>query len=437
MNYTYDYRGNRVRSQWVRNVGGNGTNIFLYEPNSPSGMNQVLEELSASGATPTVSYTLGSRIMSQGKGGVISHILSDGHGSTRLLTDVGGGVAAQYNYDAYGKAVNFQTGVLSPPDTTMLYSGEQLDADLQQYHLVARYYNPTIGRFNQIDPFSANQQSGANLYAYCADDPVNNSDPSGLYEIDVHQYLTRYLADKVGFGNAGIIGHETQALDEDSRAAMYFGLGWHNMAHYHFVSHKRLSNLASKADLNKSSRSVGEFLHAQEDTYAHCSGVGKRDWDYYGNLELFGGGFPFGHLFYGHAPDHTWNDEDKGMQMAKRVYLDLKNIHDHNGKYEKPDDATEDIAIDPADIKWQGMEKEIMGFIHFTPEMFPGTGEFVTHKGYLDKVGMLHLTLDPNSKDSEYLQKAGRYKSSFIERGGHISGYNVGSSDVGIGVGGF
>ncbi len=62
-----------------------------------------------------------------------------------------------------------------------------------------RYYDPSIGRFTQEDPYwnPGNMIYGdseiitflhmnpyhksANLYVYCASDPVNGADPSGEY----------------------------------------------------------------------------------------------------------------------------------------------------------------------------------------------------------------------------------------------------------------
>ncbi|MFF8638930.1 RHS repeat-associated core domain-containing protein [Streptomyces pilosus] len=40
-----------------------------------------------------------------------------------------------------------------------------------------RYYDPTLGRFTQPDP--SGQET--NPYLYAAGDPINNSDPTGLF----------------------------------------------------------------------------------------------------------------------------------------------------------------------------------------------------------------------------------------------------------------
>jgi len=69
----------------------------------------------------------------------------------------------------------------TPAATSLLYAGEMLDSDLQQYYLRARWYSPSTGRFNRLDPYSGNnldpQSLHKYLYAHC--NPINNIDPSG------------------------------------------------------------------------------------------------------------------------------------------------------------------------------------------------------------------------------------------------------------------
>lgn len=267
-----------------------------------------------------------------------------------------------------------------------------------------------VGDGIQIDPFGPNQQSGANLYAYCQNDPVNNSDPSGLYEIDVHQYLTRYLAEKAGFGNAIKIGEETQSPDEDSRSAIYWFKTWGNMAKHHFVDRNRLKEMAGKASASPSA--LGEFLHAQEDTYAHCTGEHDRNWDYLGGPN----GGVFGHACDGHDPDHTWLKPEKALMMTMRVYIDLKN-YKKDGKFsdDPNNDTLDDVVCDPdsAKINWSSDDcMQIAKFIWFNPGNVKGgmtkTGlgwDTVTQAGYLAKIQVLFPGYSLKEADAGYLKK--------------------------------
>jgi RHS repeat-associated protein len=65
--------------------------------------------------------------------------------------------------------------------TEFLYSGEQFDSKIGQQYLRARYYDPTTGRFNRLDPFLGNLSDPQSLhkYLYTHADPVNGIDPSG------------------------------------------------------------------------------------------------------------------------------------------------------------------------------------------------------------------------------------------------------------------
>jgi RHS repeat-associated protein len=106
----------------------------------------------------------------------------DGHGSTRVLTDLVGAIAELYAFNAYGNAIGFDPSVAL---TEFLYSGEQFDAKIGQQYLRARYYDPATGRFNRLDPFFGNHVDPQSFhkYAYVHADPVNFIDPSGLMSI--------------------------------------------------------------------------------------------------------------------------------------------------------------------------------------------------------------------------------------------------------------
>jgi len=80
--YFYNQSGIRVREEMTGSVSQ--TNIFLNDPQNLTGFIQVLEELPVVGATPRATYTLGSQIISQEKGGTNSYFMADGHGSNTI-----------------------------------------------------------------------------------------------------------------------------------------------------------------------------------------------------------------------------------------------------------------------------------------------------------------------------------------------------------------
>jgi RHS repeat-associated protein len=147
-----------------------------------TGYAQVLEEYTAAGLAK--SYLLGDDVLGQSTSAVsfqTSYLLSDGHGSTRLLADSAGAITDRMSYDAYGIKLGTSSTVLSPQASDLGYSGEQYDNSLQMAYHRARYYDQSAGLWNRLDPYSGNHSDPQSLhkYAFCHQDPVNGIDPTG------------------------------------------------------------------------------------------------------------------------------------------------------------------------------------------------------------------------------------------------------------------
>ena len=66
----------------------------------------------------------------------------------------------------------------SQVSNTLFYTGHEFDAATGLYYMRARYYDPTLGGFISRDPIG--YDDGANLYAYCGDNPATYADPTGF-----------------------------------------------------------------------------------------------------------------------------------------------------------------------------------------------------------------------------------------------------------------
>ena len=89
-----------------------------------------------------------------------------------------------YRYDAWGIATTnyYNSGASTGAGKNPLtYRGYYYDSDLGFYYLQSRYYDAAIGRFINADSYLSTGTGliGYNMYAYCNNNPVMYTDPSG------------------------------------------------------------------------------------------------------------------------------------------------------------------------------------------------------------------------------------------------------------------
>ena len=98
------------------------------------------------------------------------------------------------------------------------YRSYYYDFETNLYYLNSRYYDPQIGRFINADDISVLSEgkdffNGLNLYAYCGNNPINNTDESGeswwdwLWKIVVAVVVVVAIGVAAAFtgGTAGVI----------------------------------------------------------------------------------------------------------------------------------------------------------------------------------------------------------------------------------------
>jgi uncharacterized protein RhaS with RHS repeats len=145
----------------------------------------------------------------------------------------------------------------------------------------ARWYDPKLGRFISEDPIGLT--GGINQFAYVGNNPQNAKDPNGLYEIDVHYYLTYFLAMKTGCfssDEARLIADADQATDENGSTAPGLGLTEQQRRQnreYHDLQPGNYEGQVSpelwKQAMNGPTNYVGlgRHLHFLQDSFSHAA----------------------------------------------------------------------------------------------------------------------------------------------------------------------
>ena len=152
-----------------------GVTRFLWDVNQ--GLPQLALERDSNNA-PLRSYTYGHRRISQTAGSSTSYFLHDALSSVSNLTSSSGATEWTYAYEPFG-STRVETSS-SGPTNFMKFTGEYLDPT-GLYHLRARQYDPSSGRFPQRDPVDvASGAPAISAYAYGANRPTVFVDPSGL-----------------------------------------------------------------------------------------------------------------------------------------------------------------------------------------------------------------------------------------------------------------
>jgi RHS repeat-associated protein len=118
----------------------------------------------------------------------------DGLGSIMGMTTGNASVEQSYFYDEFGNSLGSWGSVTN----SYMYTGQEFDGSITGlYNLRARYYDKSIGRFVSEDPVWQNtvtfnkfcffckqflSPQDFNAYPYVANNPINMTDPSGLWQ---------------------------------------------------------------------------------------------------------------------------------------------------------------------------------------------------------------------------------------------------------------
>ena len=139
--------------------------------------------------------------------GTVYYYVTNLQGDVIRVVDANGNTVASYNYDPYGKVIS-ATGTLAGINP-IRYRGYYYDTETGFYYLQSRYYDPAVGRFINADSYSSTGQGiiGHNMFAYCNNNPVMDSDPSG------ELLLGAMIGGAVGGALLSVVSHITTNPD--------------------------------------------------------------------------------------------------------------------------------------------------------------------------------------------------------------------------------
>ena len=128
-------------------------------------------------------YDAGGEVIGLKFEGANYYYLKNLQGDILYVVDSSGQIVVKYDYDSWGKlrstagSMATTLGVKNP----FRYRSYYYDTETGLYYLNSRYYDPDTGRFVNADGYISTGQGiiGHNMFAYCNNNPVNFSDPSG------------------------------------------------------------------------------------------------------------------------------------------------------------------------------------------------------------------------------------------------------------------
>jgi RHS repeat-associated protein len=190
----YSYDGNGLR---VKKVSGSTTTVYIF-----SGPKVIAEyDNGAAPGSPSREYIYsGGALLAKIESSATTYYHPE-HLSNRLMTDANGNITGQRGHYPFG-----ETWYESGTATKLKFTSYERDAESGNDFAMARYHVNRLGRFSAPDPLAgstANPQS-LNRYAYTLNDPVNLTDPSGLF----------IAPQEMGLRNAGWLNYDP------------FGGGW-------------------------------------------------------------------------------------------------------------------------------------------------------------------------------------------------------------------
>jgi RHS repeat-associated protein len=214
---------------------------------------------------------------------------TDHLGTPLMMTNSTGQVVWQAEYLPFGEVASLNEDVDGDGvkvRNNLRFPGQYYDTETGLHYNMARNYQSMTGRYVEADPVGIDWGQGGislsdginHLYGYVHNNPLGFSDPSGLYQKDVHFFKTRdwgteVLTAKWGFEESRAVSVANNIASADwgmdttfSTSAWNFPVGTLK----HFRRQEDVAQDLWRAIASCDYKTFGQHLHSWQDTYAHA-----------------------------------------------------------------------------------------------------------------------------------------------------------------------
>ena len=181
--YTYTYNDEGIRTG--KTVNGvehiyhlSGTQILSEEWTENGVQYLIVYSYDASGYPISMTYRKSTDAATAAE---VYFLATNLQGDVTYIYDIDGNRVVTYNYDAWGNILSISGTKASTIGryNTFRYRSYYYDNETGFYYLNSRYYDPASGRFLNADGQLNDGLLGYNLFAYCENNPVSYTDPTG------------------------------------------------------------------------------------------------------------------------------------------------------------------------------------------------------------------------------------------------------------------
>ena len=187
-NYSYDSDGERIKKSFTDpETGKVMTTVYWFSDYEETFADDTLKKVSklyGGYAQRVTEYDVSDEADSKPrtvKSDTLEFVFKDILGSPVCTVTEDGTIKNTFVYEPFGKMLDTANNNGASKSTTLLrsFTGHFAEDDEGLYYCHARWYDADIGRFLQADSVL----DGFNRYAYCHNNPIGFTDPSGEYSL--------------------------------------------------------------------------------------------------------------------------------------------------------------------------------------------------------------------------------------------------------------